>query len=272
MRIARTCVSCLIGALLTLAGCTDTVHPPVSATPPAEKPPEASRPPPAVAANGARPATTSELQNELNTAVRQLESTRSENVRLRADLDKLRTAQATLAASLEQDAARPLTRPQAPAAALPGDVDAALQAFADRSAGRVTYDRAQAAVSFANDRLFASGQDAIDRDGRKLLDEFAAIAARTAPAAFELIVVGHTDNSPITGGSSARHATNWHLSVHRAIAVKDVLVSAGIPENRIGVMGYGAFRPLGGDRALDRRVEIFLAPKGQVSARGPIRP
>jgi flagellar motor protein MotB len=274
MRCARTAL--LPGLVLTLfaVGCADRIEPGTAPAPrpAAAEPQRPARPTPTIASNGARDATATELQQELSTAVRQLEAARTENASLRDQLQKARAANTSLVSAMEQEASKPLTRPQAPPAALPGDIDAALQSFAQKNAGRVTYDRSHSGVSLANDKLFAAGQDGISREGRALLDEFAGIASRTSPGEFEIVIVGHTDNSPITGGGQARHASNWHLSVHRAIAVKDVLVSAGIPESRIGVMGYSSFRSLGGDKALDRRVEIYIAPKGAVSARAPIRP
>jgi flagellar motor protein MotB len=45
-----------------------------------------------------------------------------------------------------------------------------------------------------------------------------------------------------------------------------VLVSAGLPEARLGVMGYGPCRPLGDDKASNRRVEVFFTRKGEVKA------
>jgi hypothetical protein len=63
---------------------------------------------------------------------------------------------------------------------------------------------------------------------------------------------------------AAQHPTNMHLSAHRAISVRDALVSDGVTANRMQVAGYGEFRPIvpngANGAAQNRRVEIFLTP------------
>ena len=76
-------------------------------------------------------------------------------------------------------------------------------------------------------------------------------------------IVGHTDNVPIgRPETKAKHPTNWHLSVHRAIAVKDLLTRTGVDPSRMSVAGYGEHRPIAPNSAkgndLNRRVEIYL--------------
>ena len=45
---------------------------------------------------------------------------------------------------------------------------------------------------------------------------------------FDLVVAGHTDDVPIKkAATKAKHPTNWHLSVHRAISVANVKVTSG---------------------------------------------
>lgn len=201
------------------------------------------------------------------------DSARAEINNLRQLNEELHQSNAELHALIKEQASRALARPAVPASPLPADVDAALQQFADKFRQRVWYDRGRGAVSFANDRLFEPGSDEVRADAYAALYEFAGIAAQTLPAEFEVIVVGHTDDTPITAPETlARHPSNWHLSSHRAIAVKDVLVKAGLPASRLGVMGYGPYRPIGDDRARNRRVEIFLARKGTAQGLAPVQP
>lgn len=73
-----------------------------------------------------------------------------------------------------------------------------------------------------------------------------------------LRVVGHTDST-----GSARY--NQLLSERRAQAVKDTLVSLGIPATRIVAMGMGETSPIASNataagRAQNRRVEILIEP------------
>lgn len=185
---------------------------------------------------------------------------------LQEQIDKLTRANQELEevlrarrAALEQ----PPERPAVSGSPLPPAVDQALLEFATHLPDRVTYDRGRAAVSFANDRLFDPGSATVQAEAQSMLRDLATILARTNADQFEVIVVGHTDSDPIRSDEvRARHATNWHLSVHRAIGVKDILVEAGLPATRVGVMGYGEYRPISDDRAQNRRVEVFISRKG----------
>ncbi|MFK8083183.1 MAG: OmpA family protein [Granulosicoccus sp.] len=72
----------------------------------------------------------------------------------------------------------------------------------------------------------------------------------------QLQVEGHTD-------WIAPEAYNMSLSVRRAEAVANYLVSKGIPRERLTTMGYGETRPISSNdtedgRALNRRTEIVL--------------
>jgi chemotaxis protein MotB len=178
-----------------------------------------------------------------------------------------------LNALIEQRAGRPAQRPAVSAALLPAELDQALEQFAAKFSHRVWYDRGRGAITFANDPLFEPGSDVVRTEALVALQELAAVAAAALPADYDLTIVGHTDDTPITRPDTlARHPTNWHLSVHRAIAVKDVLVSAGLGAERIGVMGYGPERPVGDERSRNRRVEIFFVPRGSVQSFAPVRP
>ena len=69
---------------------------------------------------------------------------------------------------------------------------------------------------------------------------FSDIIKSPAAAGFEVIVVGHTDNKPISRPQTKQnHPTNWHLSAHRSIAVANVLLRNGYQPERVGVMGCG---------------------------------
>ena len=70
-------------------------------------------------------------------------------------------------------------------------------------------------------------------------------------------IVGHTDNA----GSDA---INNPLSVNRAAATRDYLVSRGVASNRIAIDGRGSHEPIADNataagKAKNRRVEIFVA-------------
>jgi chemotaxis protein MotB len=87
-----------------------------------------------------------------------------------------------------------------------------------------------------------------------------------SPAAGDLkiMVVGHTDNQQIAGKPvREKYPNNFHLSTARALAVADHIKRAGLPEQRIGVAGFGPHQPIAPnasakDRQKNRRVEIFV--------------
>ncbi len=90
----------------------------------------------------------------------------------------------------------------------------------------------------------------------------------------DVIVVGHTCTTPIAKPETRReHKTNWHLSVHRAISVMNLLGQEKVAMTRLGVMGYGEYRPIADNasdagKAKNRRVEIYLVRSKTVQAVG----
>lgn len=71
-------------------------------------------------------------------------------------------------------------------------------------------------------------------------------------------VIGHTDNT----GSNAY---NKDLSIRRANAVRDILLSTGVRTNRVRAIGRGETQPIASNatasgRAANRRVEIVITP------------
>lgn len=192
----------------------------------------------------------------------ELERSRSQAAAAKGDLDQV-------IKSMEEQASQKLRRPEVVAVQLPAAIDHALMQFASRFEKLATYNRTSGAIAFANDLLFAPGSDVLRDESKTGLIEFAKIIARTEAQGYEAVIVGHTDDRPITREPTlSKHPSNWHLSVHRAIAVRDVLAKAGVPNERLSVMGYASYRPISEDRTRNRRVEIYLAPKGEVAPRG----
>jgi chemotaxis protein MotB len=208
---------------------------------------------------------TQAMEGELNTC-------RAEVGHLNDRMADVTQRDQAIQAQLDKLSSPELKRPSVPLSPLPPATDEALQGLANKFGDRVWYDRGRGALSFANDRLFDSGSDTVRADAHAALHELAGILRAPELADYEVIVVGHTDAAPITKAETlAQHPTNWHLSVHRAIAVKDVLVKAGLPESRLGVMGYTANRPISDDPARNRRVEVFVVRKGGVEALAPVQ-
>ena len=87
-----------------------------------------------------------------------------------------------------------------------------------------------------------------------------AVAKDIESGKSRVLIMGHTDSSPIHSGP---FASNWELSSARALGVVRQLLDAGVPASRLYVSGYADTHPLiHGDspaaRYLNRRVEILV--------------
>lgn len=105
--------------------------------------------------------------------------------------------------------------------------------------------------------LFATGASTLLPIARAHLDRVAEMLRDTDDRA--IVVEGHTD----ARGSATR---NEELSQLRADAVRDYLVSRGVPAQRIRAEGFGPRRPVTDNataegRANNRRVEIVIEPR-----------
>ena len=104
------------------------------------------------------------------------------------------------------------------------------------------------------DTFFDFDKTVIKPEGQQILDQ---VASQAASINLEtLIATGHTD-------STGPEAYNQGLSERRANAVKDYLVSKGVPADRIYVEGKGETSPVASNatregRAQNRRVEIEI--------------
>jgi chemotaxis protein MotB len=87
-----------------------------------------------------------------------------------------------------------------------------------------------------------------------------AIAPELRDRKVEVRIEGHTDNRPTRGG---KYPSNWELSTARATAVMLILTGESMPEGRVSVAGYGAFRPVASNdteegRHQNRRVDLVV--------------
>ena len=204
------------------------------------------------------------LEHELETKDELIVNLRQENELL----DEMRK---TAQAALEEMAGRQ-TLPEIAISGpkLPQPLDNALKRFADQHPTAVAYDSARGIIKWKADLLFALGSDVVKESSMEALRSFADVVKSPAAAGFEVIVVGHTDNTPIVRApTKAKHPTNWHLSGHRAISVAEVLKRHGYMPERLGVMGYGEYRPIADNtkeagKSQNRRVEIYLVPTGAI--------
>ena len=145
-------------------------------------------------------------------------------------------------------------------------VERRLRALAPRSA--ISIDDGK--VILQGEVLFDSGSDALKPAGEALMAQIGhSLAALLAAESNQMLLVGgHTDDRPIHG----RFASNWELSVARALAVSRVLIEAGVSPARVVASGFGEHHPRAsnqddGGRAQNRRIEVLLVPIHSVSSR-----
>ena len=154
--------------------------------------------------------------------------------------------------------------------ALPGPVDDALRQWAAQNPELVEYDSARGMIKFRSDFTFKLGSAELSPAARSSLAQLARILNSDIASRYEVRIVGHTDTVPIKRAQTKEdHPTNWHLSAHRAISVREGLEQSGVPAVRTSVAGYGPYRPVTQNSSTgaepNRRVEIYLVPMTPVN-------
>ena len=110
-------------------------------------------------------------------------------------------------------------------------------------------------VTFDSGVLFATNKHSLNKKAQENLEEFAKVLIEYSDA--DVVVYGHTD-------STGTDAINNPLSVKRAEAVANYLLTKGVSENQIkSVEGFGSTQPVADNataegRAENRRVEIYM--------------
>ena len=178
--------------------------------------------------------------------LRQLEALKAERDAMIAQLDALEQ-------QIMDASKRPLD--------LPAGVDEALQRLAAQHGDVMEYRAEAGMIRMRSDLTFTSGSATVNDRARQSLADLAVILKVVVAQGYEARIVGHTDNQPIVR-VRVQHPTNWHLSVHRAVAVRAVLEEAGLPAASSSVAGYGEYRPIAPNGAqgnqANRRVEIYI--------------
>jgi len=113
----------------------------------------------------------------------------------------------------------------------------------------------QLKLDIPSDVSFATGRSDISASFAPILNQFATSLNQNQVASVS--ITGHTD-------STGSDAINNPLSVDRANAARDYLVSRGVARNRIMTEGRGSREPIADNsnaqtRAKNRRVEIYVA-------------
>ena len=121
-------------------------------------------------------------------------------------------------------------------------------------------------IEFASSSLYESGSAAIKRNMGVVIDDLGKAISTLDMRSFLIEVEGHTDDIPIRSG---KYESNWELSSHRATNIVKLLITAGIPVQRLKASGFAESRPLAPNRDVNgvaipenqernRRVLIFV--------------
>jgi chemotaxis protein MotB len=115
-------------------------------------------------------------------------------------------------------------------------------------------------LRLSNDVLFDTGRTEIKRDGQNALAAVAGVLASMPERQFQ--IAGHTDDVPI---ANDRFASNWELSMGRALRVMRFLESKGVPTKMLSAAAYADVDPVAPNdgpknRKKNRRTEITLQP------------
>ena len=152
-----------------------------------------------------------------------------------------------------------------------------LSQLASQNSELLSYDPARGLVQLKSDFTFALASDRVKSEAGPVLAALGEICSPDQAGDLQVLIVGHTDDVPIVHPETrAKHPTNWHLSVHRAIAVMDILKKS-MPEQRLSVMGFGQWRPVEpnqpGQRGnpANRRVEIYIVPRDSAVPSGGLK-
>ncbi|TPN88091.1 cell envelope biogenesis protein OmpA [Aquimarina algicola] len=118
-------------------------------------------------------------------------------------------------------------------------------------------------VSMENKLLFESGSWAVGTQGRKAVKQLGKVLGGNPDIA--VLIEGHTDNVPYTGGGQLKG--NWDLSTKRATAIVTILLeNKQIDPQNLTAAGRGEFAPVASNdtsagKSKNRRIEVILTPK-----------
>jgi chemotaxis protein MotB len=137
---------------------------------------------------------------------------------------------------------------------------------------KVEIRRNRMVIRLPGDVLFASGEDHLRPEGKKVLDAVADVVRNDKQLEGRYFqIAGHTDNQPLRGG---HFGDNWGLSGMRARQVLIYLIApvspksgggGGLSPERLHAAGYGETDPIASNekddgRQQNRRVELVLMP------------
>lgn len=192
---------------------------------------------------------------------------------MRRNIEELETAKRDLEAQLERER---IAR-EARIAKMKNTYDALVGKLEEEiKRGEITISELQGrlTVNMVERILFDSGSAEIKPGGLKVLARVGEILRNVQDK--DIMVEGHTDSVPISSRLRDRFPSNWELSSARAASVVHFLQDkAGIPGERLAIVGYGPYRPVADNdtpegREQNRRIQIVLVPPVQSKIVQPV--
>jgi chemotaxis protein MotB len=117
------------------------------------------------------------------------------------------------------------------------EVKRAMKPLIDKSLVNVRQTPDWLEIEVKTDMLFPVGVAKLQAPADDVLRKLAGILA---PFPNAMRVEGYTDNTPI---ATPTFPSNWELSAARAATVARLLTTMGVDPHRVGIIGWGEFRP-----------------------------
>lgn len=127
------------------------------------------------------------------------------------------------------------------------EVEHALQPLIDKKLVVVRRTPDWLEIEIRTDILFPSGVATLSPSATQIL---ASLGQILAPFANPLRVEGYTDDVPI---DTAIYPSNWELSAARAASVARLFTLHGVDPERLGIVGWGQYRPAADNDSVDGR-------------------
>ena len=199
---------------------------------------------------------------------------------LQQQVDLLTKANADLERALANARGGTVVKPE-PLTALPAPLNEALADLARQYPELFEFFPELGMVKLKSDLTFDKGSDEVAAQAKEALAKFAQIMNTATAQTFNVYVAGHTDDIQIKKPDTLRrHPSNWYLSVHRSVAVEEVLAGAGLAQPRMAAMGFSEWHPVAanapnrGGNSANRRVELWVVPPDRflTADRGSVAP
>jgi chemotaxis protein MotB len=128
----------------------------------------------------------------------------------------------------------------------------------------ITESHGELVVDLIDKIVFDSGESELNDRGKEVLRQVGETLKKVPDKV--ILITGHTDNLPMSEKLIEQFPTNWELSTARATNVVRFLQDEiKVPGKRLGIAGFGEFRPISNNRTKagrrrNRRIEVRLLP------------